>query len=101
MAFEFVGKTYRFDYDGFVAEDHFSQDEVHFEVVGGPITGLRGSARYTAREVAKGIYAISWQEADGSTVVHVDNFTDGVSLSYFTDASSNFYQMHGTLSAIG
>ncbi|MEQ9946399.1 MoaF-related domain-containing protein [Pectobacterium aroidearum] len=60
----FVGKRYIFDYNGFVAHDHFVDDKIlRFEVTAGPVKGHTGEVRYQAEEIAAGIYLISWQEA--------------------------------------
>lgn len=42
-------------------------------------------------------YAISWQEADGATVVHIDDFSSGRSLSFFTTRSGEFFRLEGKL----
>lgn len=94
----FVGKTFVFDYGDLVAHDHFVSDTLlTFEVVGGPFAGVRGEARYEAHEIAPDVWMITWQEADGATVVHVDDFARGISHSNFTDAKLGFHRMLGSL----
>lgn len=100
MPLPFVGKTYRYDYGGFVAVNSFAKTEINFVVVEGPFKGLTGKAAYTAREVAPSVYAISWQETDGATVVHLDDFKTGICLSFFTDAGLNFFRMEGTFTQL-
>lgn len=96
--FPFIGKTYLFEYDGFVARDTFISDtELSFEILEGPVKGLTGSVNYHANAISDGVYMITWQEADGATVTHVDDFERGLSYSNFTDAQLNLYRMSGTL----
>jgi len=40
---------------------------------------------------------ISWQEADGSTVVHIDDFETGCSLAFFTTPDGQFFRLEGNL----
>lgn len=100
MAHEFIGKKYRFDYGNFVAIDEFTDTEIIFEVLAGPMKGLTGQVAYKAQEIAPRIYAISWQEADGATVVHVNDFEKMISLSFFTSADKQFFQMKGAITEV-
>ena len=92
----FVGKTYLFEYEGFVARDTFiSENEVAYEVLSGPAAGIRGSAVFTTRQVSDSQYLITWQEDDGGTVVHLDDFEKGLSYSHYTNARHEFFVMDG------
>ena len=52
-SFPFVGKTYIFEYEGFVARDTFiSDNDVSYEVISDPAKGITGSARFTTRQVS-------------------------------------------------
>jgi hypothetical protein len=95
----FIGKTYVFDYGDFVALDTFvSDEELTFEILSeGPMKGLTGRTRYQAKEIRTGVFLITWQESDGGTVVHIDDFENGISHSNYTDAKLNFYVMAGTI----
>ncbi len=97
---EFVGKTINFEYEGFVVNDTFDETHIHYEVLEGPFKGLSGKVEYTAKQISEGVYAISWQEDDGATVTHVDDFNKGTSLSFFTAADLSFYRMEGKLSQV-
>ena len=50
--------------------------------------------------MSEGVYAISWQEANGATVVHIDDFIRGRSQAWFTAADLAFYRMQGPLGEI-
>lgn len=94
----FVGKTYLFEYGGFVARDTFiSENEVVYEVLSGPAAGIRGRAIFTTRQVSDSQYLITWQEDDGGTVVHLDDFEKGLSFSHYTNARLEFFVMDGWL----
>ena len=62
--------------------------------------GASGEAQCQWQEVSDGVYAISWQEADGATVVHIDDFIRGRSQAFFTAADLSFYRMQGPLTEL-
>lgn len=96
--FPFVGRTYLFEYDGFVARDTFiSDNEVTYEVLSGPAAGIKGNATFTTRQVSSTQYLITWQEDDGGTVVHLDDFEKGLSFSHYTNAQHEFFVMDGRI----
>lgn len=61
---------------------------------------LLGGQRRVALPVSEGIYVISWQEADGATVVHVDDFVNERSMAFFTASNLTFHHMQGQLSEL-
>ncbi|KHK57620.1 adenylate cyclase [Ralstonia sp. A12] len=97
----FAGKTFEVRYDGLTATNAYAEDGIHmrYEITEGPFAGARGEVAYTWQPVADGIYAISWQEADRSTVVHIDDFGAGTSRSFFTTASLELHRLEGSLRA--
>ena len=100
--FPFVGKTFIFDYDGFIARDTFLSDtEISFEVLSGPAKGIIGNAIYSTRQVSDTQYLITWQEEDGGTVVHLDDFVKGESYSHYTNARHEFFVMNGRIREAG
>lgn len=98
----FAGRSFRVDYDGLSAHNHYSADasRIRYAIVSGPYAGAEGEAACHWQEVAEGVYVISWQEADGATVVHVDDFANGRSQAFFTATDLSFHRMHGPLTAI-
>lgn len=94
----FVGHTYLFQYDGFAAQDSFiSADTISFVVTEGPLKGLTGEVNYQYREIRPGAYLIYWQEKDGGTVTHLDDFQQGLSHSNYTTPKMEFYTMSGSI----
>ncbi|UCO96073.1 adenylate cyclase [Metapseudomonas lalkuanensis] len=98
----FAGRSFRVDYDGLSAHNLYSADgsRLRYAIVSGPCAGAQGEAECQWREIAEGIHVISWQEADGATVVHVDDFANGRSQAFFTATDLSFQRMQGTLTEI-
>jgi phenolic acid decarboxylase len=98
----FAGRSFRVDYDGLSAHNIYSADRsnIRYAIVSGPYAGAEGEAACQWQEIAEGVYVISWQEADGATVVHVDDFANGSSQAFFTATDLSFHRMQGPLSEI-
>ncbi|MCY1516372.1 hypothetical protein D9M68_509990 [compost metagenome] len=98
----FAGRSFRVDYDGLSAHNLYSADggTIRYAIVSGPYAGARGEAACEWRQIAEGVYVISWQEADGATVVHVDDFANGRSQAFFTATDLSFHRMQGPLTEI-
>jgi phenolic acid decarboxylase len=98
----FAGRGFRVDYDGLSAHNIYSDDgeSICYAIVSGPYAGASGEARCQWQEVSEGVYAISWQEDDGATVVHIDDFINGRSQAFFTAADLTFYRMQGPLAEL-
>ena len=71
----FAGKTFEVRYDGLTALNAYDDDGRHmrYEITEGPYAGAKGEIEYTWQPIAGDTYAISWQEADRATVVHIDD----------------------------
>lgn len=94
----FIGKRFEYRYGGFAALEHFvSATEMTFTVTAGGSAGRTERVRYQAQKVAPDAYLISWQEADGGTVVHIDNFCQQSSHSLYTTAQQKFHVSQGTV----
>ncbi len=98
----FSGRNFRVDYDGLSAHNVYSEDgqSIRYTIVSGPYAGASGESRCQWRQVSEGAYAISWQEADGATVVHIDDFSNGYSLAFFTASDLKFHRMQGALTEL-
>ena len=98
----FAGHGFRVDYDGLFAHNVYSADGngIRYAIVSGPYAGAHGEAACQWQEIDEGVYVISWQEADGATVVHVDDFANGRSKAFFTATDLSFYRMQGPLTEI-
>jgi phenolic acid decarboxylase len=99
----FVGHTFRIQYGLAMTVLNIYADDgitMRYEVTEGEFAGATAEVRYTAVELAPGLYALSWQEADKGTVVHIDDFSDGSSRSFYTTAGLDFMQMEGSLAQL-
>ncbi|NLP63246.1 MoaF-related domain-containing protein [Paraburkholderia sacchari] len=98
----FAGKTFEVRYDGLTAINAYAPDGIHmrYEITEGDFTGAQGEVAYTWQHVAGETYAISWQEANRATVVHIDDFAAGTSRSFFTAPSLDFFRLEGSLRAL-
>jgi hypothetical protein len=98
----FAGKIFEVRYDGLTATNAYADDgqTMRYEITEGEFTGATGEIAYTWREIAPHVFAISWQESDRATVVHIDDFAGGTSQSFFTAASLDFFRLSGSLREI-
>ncbi|MCY1411072.1 hypothetical protein D9M71_264540 [compost metagenome] len=98
----FASRSFQVEYPGLVAHNIYSADgrHVRYAIVSGPYAGARGEAECQWQQIAEGVYVISWQEADGATVVHVDDFANGHSQAFFTASDLTFYRMQGPLTEL-
>ncbi|QIH08163.1 MULTISPECIES: adenylate cyclase [unclassified Pseudomonas] len=98
----FAGRSFQVAYDGLVAHNIYASDglSIRYAIVSGPYAGASGEAACQWRQIADGVYVISWQETDGATVVHVDDFARGHSQAFFTASDLSFYRMEGPLTAL-
>ncbi|PKA38792.1 adenylate cyclase, partial [Rhizobium sullae] len=95
--FPFAGRTFEVDYGDLVATNAYAADRniLTYEITAGPLTGATAQVAFEWKELDGGNFVISWQEADGSTVVHVDNFEKASSLSFFTTPNAEFFRLSG------
>lgn len=98
----FASRSFRVDYDGLSAHNIYADDgqSIRYAIVSGPYAGASGESQCQWREVSEGVYAISWQESDGATVVHIDDFVNGRSLAFFTASDMKFHRMQGPLAEL-
>jgi|UPI00055FC55B hypothetical protein len=97
--FPFAGRTYEVNYGDLIATNSYAtnKNSLIYEITHGPLKGATAEVSFEWQELDGGDFVISWQEADGSTVVHVDNFDKGKSLSFFTTPTADFYRLSGSL----
>ncbi|MGN8114469.1 MoaF-related domain-containing protein [Labrys sp. 22185] len=99
IAFPLAGQQFEVDYGDLVATNAYASDgpSLRYEITRGPLTGNKATVGFEWRHLAGQSYAISWQEADGSTVVHIDDFEAGRSLAFFTTPDGTFFRLEGSL----
>lgn len=95
----FAGKTFEVRYDGLTALNIYAEDghSLRYKITEGDLTGSKGEVNYEWKAISANIFAITWQEADGATVVHIDDFTGQTSLSFYTTPTLDLYRLEGSL----
>jgi len=99
MSFPFAGQRFEVDYGDLVATNAYANEgrSLTYKITSGALTGNSATVDFEWRHLFGGTYAISWQEADGSTVVHIDDFAFGRSLAFFTTSDGQFFRLEGCL----
>lgn len=101
--FPMAGRAFEVDYGGLTAINAYASDgrALAYEITGGALAGNKATVAFEWRRLFGESYVISWQEADGSTVVHVDDFEAGKSLAFFTTSDGQFFRLEGSLRPSG
>jgi hypothetical protein len=74
-----------------------SMTSIRARHVDGPLAGQEELLTVTIVPVRDALFVVSWQEADSSTVVHVEDFEDQTFVSCVTTADAKFLQFHGAM----
>ncbi len=84
-----VGKQLLFRYEsGLEVVGHYTGEAtIEWEARTGPAKGSRGTERTHAREVAPGIFFVSWVESSGTTVSQVLDFNTHQVTAFVTYAA--------------
>jgi hypothetical protein len=96
--FPAVGNRYLVDFVRFKVELHFTS------LTSMTYTGIRpDGSRSTSETVSvrvenikDGIFLVTWQESDKTTVVHVENYDNNTIITNITEPDLTFEQYHGT-----
>jgi hypothetical protein len=65
--------------------------------------GTRGPSETVSietSEIRPGVHLVTWQEASGNTVVHVEDFENGSIITNITTPDGKFIKLHGSLSKL-
>jgi hypothetical protein len=86
----------------FAAELTFSEADgtVSFLVTRGSLLDKAETCDYSATKVADDIWLVTWREADGLTVVQVQDFAQGKVTSAVTTPDHQLLQLDGSLTLI-
>lgn len=68
------------------------------EFLSGDLNGTKMEVPFSWTKVGDLAFLISWQENDGSTVVHYDDFKEKISRAFYTTMKGDFYVMEGEIS---
>jgi hypothetical protein len=82
--FPAVGHVYEANFGSWVHYLHFESETVQIEVT----------------LIRQGIFMVSWQEADQTTVVHVEDYENGIVHTNVTKPRGGFLRNSGTLKKV-
>jgi hypothetical protein len=97
--FPAVGHTYQVDFGaGNAFEIAFGFDsDMTFTKLQEPNKGAVETIRYTHKKLRDNLYMVYWQEQDKTTVVHVEDFENGVLYSNITSPDGQFFNGYSEL----
>ena len=67
---------------------------IRFQIAEGPLAHIE-TVKIAVKTIRGGIFAVSWQEASGATIVHVEDFGRGFVHSHATLPNGPFLRMEG------
>ena len=96
-----VGHVFDIEFPQFTPRIRFdSASELTFEIVDGPFAGMKDTVRYEVVNLRPGLFVVTWQEKTKATVVHVEDFAQGVVHTHITNADGTFLRMSGAIRAV-
>ena len=99
--FPAVGHVYEANFGRWVHHLHFESETVMtLTNVEGPFTGTSETVQIAVTPIRQGIFLICWQEADKTTVVHVEDFENGIVHTNVTEPRGVFIRRRGTLKKV-
>jgi hypothetical protein len=96
-----VGLVFEVTFDAFAARLTTLPDrEVNFHIAEGPYARTE-TVKVVATLIRPGVFLVSWVEASGATVVHVEDFVRSVLYSHATLPDGTFLRMNAQLRMVG
>ena len=68
--------------------------------VAGPFKGTPETVQIAVTPIRPGVFMVCWQEADKTTVVHVQDFENGIVHTNVTESNGVFIHYSGTLKEV-
>jgi hypothetical protein len=96
--FPAVGHVYEAHFGSWVHHLHFESETVMtLTIAVGPFKGASETVQIAVTPIRPGVFLICWQEANRTTVVHVEDFENGIVHTNITERSGAFIHRSGTL----
>jgi hypothetical protein len=93
-----TGRVLEIGFPAFTPRITFRSDrELTVEIVGGDGAGFADTVEYETVAVRDGLTMLSWQEHNGSTIVHVLDFISGQAYTAVTPAKGGFWRLTGRI----
>ena len=97
LHFPAVGHVYEANFGSWVHQLHFESETLMTLVTAeGPVTGTAETVQIAVTPIRPGIFLVCWQEADKTTVVHVEDFEKGIVHTNITARNGAFIRRSGT-----
>lgn len=95
--FPAVGHVYEANFGRWVHQLHFESETVMTLVTAeGPVTGTAETVQIAVTPIRPGVFLVCWQEANKTTVVHVEDFEKGIVHTNITERGGAFIHRSGT-----
>ena len=96
-----VGETWLFDIGVATIEHRFvGAGSLHYHIASGARAGTKETVAAEVHLIRPDVFLVSWQEPDGVTVVHVEDYADNTFHSHATLADGSFMKVRGTMRRI-
>jgi hypothetical protein len=96
--FPAVGHVYEANFGSWVFHLHFKSETVMtLTNAEGLFKGISETVQISVTLIRPDVFMITWQEADRTTVVHVQDFENGIVHTYVTEPNGAFLCASGTL----
>lgn len=99
--FPAVGHVYEANFGGWVHHLHFKSETVMtLTIAEGPFKGTTETVQITVTPIRPGVFLTSWQELDKTTVVHLEDYENGIVHTNVTQRNGAFIRCSGTLKQV-
>jgi hypothetical protein len=93
-----VGETWLFDIGVATIEQRYdSISSMHYRIASGPRAGIEETVAIEVHLIRPDVFLVSWQEADRTTIVHVEDYADNTFYSLGTLTNDKFARVHGKM----
>ena len=99
--FPAVGHVYEVNFGSWVFHFHFiAETVITLTGVEGPYKETSETVQIAVTPIRPGVFMICWQEVDKTTVVHVQDFDNGIVHTNVTEPNGVFIGHSGTLKEV-
>ena len=99
--FPAVGHVYEANFGSWVHHLHFESETVMtLSIAEGPFAGTSETVQIAVTPIRPGVFLISWQEADKTTVIHLEDFENGIVHTNIIKSRGGFIRRSGTLKQV-
>jgi hypothetical protein len=101
-SFPAVGHRYLVDFKAFRVELFFSSD-TSMTYTGVKSDGSHGGSEtvtIAVEPIRDGLFLVTWQESDKTTVVHLEDYKCNTIITNITNPDNSFQQFHGTMKQV-